>query len=66
MYDLVEINGNAFNIMGYVAHAMRECKKPKAEIDAYYANAKSADYDHLLAVSIEMVDKLNEMVNELP
>jgi hypothetical protein len=61
MYDLVGVNANAFNIMGYVARAMRECKKPKAEIDAYYADAKSADYDHLLAVSMEMVDKLNEI-----
>jgi len=61
MYDLVGVNANAFKIMGCVARAMRECKKQKTEIDAYYADAKSADYDHLLDVSMEMASKLNEM-----
>ncbi|MDR0835267.1 MAG: hypothetical protein LBN11_01630 [Tannerella sp.] len=60
MYDLLGVNGNAFHVMGYVAHAMRECRKTKSEIDAYYADAKSDNYDHLLAVSLEMIDKLNE------
>jgi hypothetical protein len=45
--------------MGYVAKAMRQCRKPKAEIDAYYKDAMSADYNHLLAVSEDMVEKLN-------
>jgi hypothetical protein len=58
-YDLVGVDGNAFSVMGYVAKAMRQCRKPKAEIDAYYKDAMSADYNHLLAVSEEMTERLN-------
>jgi hypothetical protein len=59
-YSLIGIDGNAYSIMGYVSRGMRECGKPKMEIDAYFAEAKSADYNHLLVVSVEMIDKLNE------
>ena len=58
-YDLVGIDGNAFSVMGYVARAMRNEGKTKNEIDAYYADAKSGDYNHLLSVSFDMVEKLN-------
>ncbi|GMO25265.1 MAG: hypothetical protein Pg6A_12590 [Termitinemataceae bacterium] len=61
MYDLVGVDGNACCIMGYVARAMRECKKSKAEIDAYRKDATSGDYNNLLAVSVAMVDALNEL-----
>ena len=60
MYDLVGVNGNAYSVMGYVARAMRECKKSKSEIEAYYKDAMSSDYNHLLAVSVAMIDALNE------
>jgi hypothetical protein len=59
-YDLVGINGNAYCVMGYVARAMRECGRSESEITAYYLDAKSGDYNHLLAVSDSMVDTLNE------
>ena len=59
-YDLVGVDGNAFAVMGYVGRAMRESGFSREEIEAYYTDAKSSDYDHLLAVSIEMVDKCNE------
>lgn len=61
MYDLVGVDGNAYCVMGYVVRAMRECKKSKAEIEAYRKDAMSSDYYHLLAVSIEMVDALNKI-----
>jgi hypothetical protein len=61
MYDLVGVDGNAYCVMGYVARAMRECKKPKTEIDAYHKDATSGDYNHLLAASIAMIDLLNEL-----
>jgi len=64
-YTLVGVDGNAFSVMGYVRHAMKECRKTKAEIDAYTKDAMSSDYNHLLGVSIEMIDKLNEeLTNE--
>lgn len=58
-FSLVGVDGNAFAIMGYVTNAMKSCKKSQAEISAYLEDAKSSDYDHLLAVSVSMVDKLN-------
>jgi hypothetical protein len=60
MYDLVGVDGNAFSIMGYVRKAMMECRKPKAEIDAYHKEAMSSDYDSLVYTSFEMVEKLNK------
>ncbi len=61
-YCLVGVNGNAFVVMGYVSKAMRECGFEKSEIDAYVKKATSGDYDNLLCVSMEYVDKCNERV----
>lgn len=58
-YTLVGADGNAFSIIGYVAHAMKECKKSLEEQHEYIADATSGDYEHLLSVSLGMVDKLN-------
>lgn len=58
-YTLVGVNGNAFAIMGYVVHAMKLEHKSKDEIDAYIRNAKSSDYTHLMAVSVDMCEELN-------
>lgn len=58
-YTLVGVNGNAFAIMGYVVRAMKLEHKSKDEIDAYIINAKSSDYTHLIAVSVDMCEELN-------
>ena len=58
-YDLVGIDGNAYSIMGYVQNAMKECGFSQEEIKAYLDDAKSSDYNHLLAVSMDMIDKCN-------
>jgi hypothetical protein len=64
-YTLVGVDGNAFSVMGYVRHAMKECRKTKEEIDAYIKDAMSSNYVHLVNVSIDMIDKLNkELANE--
>ena len=60
-YTLVGMDGNAFAVMGYVTRAMRECKFSQAEIDEYRSKAQSGDYDNLLAVSIEYVERCNEV-----
>lgn len=60
MYDLVGVNGNAYSIMGYVATAMRNEGKSEEEINSYYKEATSKDYQHLLYVSIKIIDELNE------
>ena len=59
-YDLVGVDGNAFAVMGYVLKAMKECKMPKEEQSDYQTEAMSGDYDNLLTISIEMIDKCNE------
>lgn len=59
-YTLEGIDGNAFAVVGYVRRAMKEQGFTKAEIEDFNARAKSSDYNHLLRVSIEMIDECNE------
>lgn len=61
-YTLVGVDGNAFSIMGYVRSAMKSAKMTSQDIDAYTKDATSSDYNHLLAVSCEMIDKVNEVL----
>ena len=58
-YNLVGIDGNAYSVMGYVIKAMKRERFSKSEIDDYRADAMSDDYNHLLSVSAEMIDKCN-------
>lgn len=59
-YTLVGVDGNAYAIMGYVRNAMKREDKTKEEIEAYTKDAMSSNYYHLVAVSVEMCEKLNE------
>ena len=59
-YTLIGVDGNAFAVMGYVQSAMRHEKFTKEEIDTYIKDATSSNYDHLLCVSMEQIDKCNE------
>lgn len=61
-YTLIGINGNAYSIMGYVRVAMDDANMTNDDIDAYIKDATSSDYNHLLAVSCEMIDKVNEIL----
>lgn len=63
-YCLVGVDGNAYAVMGYVRKAMKECGFNEQEIKAYLDDAMSSDYNHLLCVSVDMVDKCNERVAE--
>jgi hypothetical protein len=60
-YDLVGIDGNAFAVMSYVLKAMIECGCNKVDQAIHVENVKSGDYDHLLAVSVGMIDRCNEI-----
>lgn len=53
---LVGEDGNAFAILGRVQKALRRAGVPKEELDAYFAEATSGDYDHLLRVTMEWVN----------
>ena len=61
-YTLVGINGNAYSIMGYVRVAMDDANMTNDDIDAYVKDATSSDYNHLVAVSCEMIDRVNEIL----
>jgi hypothetical protein len=41
-------DGNAFAILGRTTRALRQAGLSKEEVDEYYAEATSGDYDHLL------------------
>ena len=63
-YNLVGIDGNAFSVIGYVAKSMGREGYPAAEIKKYQEDAMSSDYDHLLSVSVAMIDQLNAKYDE--
>ena len=46
--------------MGYVSLAMQETGFTKDEINSYRKEAMSGDYDNLLCVSTEYIDKCNQ------
>lgn len=50
--DMVGHNGNAFAIMGVFKRQARKEGWTQEEIDAVLDEAKSGDYDHLLATII--------------
>lgn len=60
MYSLIGVDGNAFAVMAYVGRAMKEVRFSNEEISQYKADAMSGDYQHLLCVSMDMVDTCNK------
>jgi len=52
---LVGEDGNAYSIMGRVSAALKEAGIGKEEIDQYYAESTSGDYDHLLRTATQWV-----------
>jgi hypothetical protein len=53
--QLVGLDGNAYSIMGRVSAALKEAGITKEEIDKYYAESTSGDYDHLIRTATEWV-----------
>jgi hypothetical protein len=53
--ELVGQDGNAFAIMGRVMAALKKAGVPKDEIDAYYKESTSGDYDNLLRTACAWV-----------
>ncbi len=54
--QLVGLDGNAFAILGRCIEAMRRAKLSQEERDAFYKEATSSNYDHLLATCMEWFD----------
>jgi hypothetical protein len=48
-------DGNAFAILGRTAGALRRAGVLQEEIDQYFAEATSGDYDHLLSTTMRWV-----------
>jgi hypothetical protein len=49
-------DGNAFAILGTVQKALRRAGVPDEEVKAFYAEATSGDYAHLLQTAMRWVD----------
>ena len=52
---LTDDDGNAFYILGKVMKAMREAGLEKQDIDLFYKDQTSGDYDHLLQTVMRWV-----------
>ena len=52
---LIGQDGNAFAILASVNGALKKAGVEKPERDAYFAEATSGDYEHLLAVTTRWV-----------
>ena len=53
---LTDINGNAFAILGACRKAAERARLPQEEIDAFYTEATSGDYDHLIQTAMRWFD----------
>ena len=58
-YSLIGIDGNAYSVMGYVTRAMRREGMTSDKIGEYLNKARSSDYNHLLAISADILLELN-------
>jgi hypothetical protein len=54
--DLWEVDGNAYAIMATVTKEMQREGISQEMQDAYFKEARSGDYDHLLATTAEWVN----------
>ena len=59
-YTLDDVDGNAYAIMAYVCKSMRREGKTNEEIGNYFKDAHSGNYRHLIDISVEMCERLNE------
>lgn len=58
-FTLVGVDGNAFCVMGYTANALREAGL-KDQIKKMQSEAMSGDYNNLICVCADYVEKANE------
>lgn len=49
-------DGNAFFILGKIRRALKNANVPQSEIDAFFSEATSGDYDHLLRTCMKWVN----------
>ena len=61
-YTLVGVDGNAFSVMGYTARALKR-EGLGDLVNEMQEKAMSGDYDNLLCVCMDYIDKANEAAN---
>lgn len=59
LYHLVGQDGNAYFLMGYTSQSMRHEGFTEDEVKAMYADAQSSDYNHLICVCSDYIEKCN-------
>ena len=62
-YTLIGVDSNAFSVMAYVQRALRK-EKLNTLIPEYQQKATALDYDYLIMISLEYLDKANEVLNK--
>ena len=50
---LTEHDANAFSILGACTNAARRARLPQEEIDTFYLEATSGDYNHLIQTCMQ-------------
>ena len=58
-FTLVGVDGNAFAVMAYTRKVMKQAGLEK-DIPQMLNDAQSSDYNHLLCVCDDYIDKCNE------
>lgn len=53
---LVGQDGNAFMIMGLCLRVLKAAKFPQSDIDKFYEQCQSGDYNHLLQTTMSWCD----------
>lgn len=54
--ELVGTDGNAFALIGKVQKALKEAEVSKEELDEFFTEATSGDYNHLLRTCMAWVN----------
>lgn len=57
---LTGVDGNAFSIIATVSRYLRDANASREYVQSYRDLAMSGDYDHLIAVSIAVLDGENQ------
>ena len=54
--ELIGADGNAFAILGKVQRELKRAGVSSEEVKAFFTEATSGDYDHLLGTAMKWVD----------
>lgn len=61
-FTLVGVNGNAFCVIAYTCNAMKKVGINYSEIQDYKKKVTQSDYDTVIVLSLEQLDRCNSML----